>query len=248
MEPVPEADGEERADLRAWWKDSDEYLVEAKGRLGGTEFQELVRKVSDEGMGTLSRSVETSNAFSRRLMKAAEQLQNTPAGPDVIRLIWVYADHLDGFHELECVQKRLLGDAQLVVIDPLVPSFKGIKTCYGYHNNDFRRMPHVHGAILCAPNGFRLIVNHYSPEQDRLRSSHLYQLLTEESAVTDPALEEQGGEAWLVASDWETYGNPADSCAYVRYKYGKRFNVMTGSTFLGLVAGGPLTLAQSEGS
>lgn len=213
-----------RADLRAWWGDAEEYLIEAKERFDGAEFKELMRKISDEGMGTLSRKVEASNAFSRKLMKAAAQLKETPVGSSAVRLIWLYAGHPDATHELECVQRRLLGTAQLVVINPEIPSVDGVKTCYGFYTNDFRRMPHVHGAVLCSPRGLSLLVNPYSIDQQNLRGSQLYQLMAGESAVVDPEREEERGGAWLVANNWDCFDSPPDATAYVNRKYNRRFN------------------------
>lgn len=243
VEPVPQEEGKKRADLLAWWGDAEEYLIEAKERLDGTDFKKLMKKVSDEGMGTISRKVEPSNAFSRKLMKAAQQLKVTPSGPDVVRLIWLYAGHPDATHELDCVEKRLLGDAQLVVINlhTDIPSVEGMKTCYGYCDNDFRRMPHVHGAVRCSSRGMRLLVNPYCSEREKLRESRFYELMGSKSAITDPEHEEQRGEAWLVDDDWGSFGDPPDATAYLIRKYDRRFNVGTDTSFVGLVAGPPLT-------
>lgn len=242
VEPVPQKEGEKRADLRAWWGNTEEYLIEAKERLDGSDFKKLMKKVSAEGMGTISRKVEPSNAFSRKLMKAATQLKETPASAEAIRLIWLYAEHPDAAHELDCIQKRLLGDAQLVVINvnTNIPSVEGVKTCYGFHDNDFRRMPHVHGAVRCSPGGLLLLVNPYCSDQKALRKSRFYELMETESAVIDPEQEEDRDEAWLVTNDWDRFDDPPDTRAYVVHKYDRRFNVMTDSTFLGLVAGPPL--------
>src|SRR5690606_15142505 len=95
------------------------------------------------------------------------------------------------------------------------PSVEGVRTCYGFHDNDFRRMQHVHGAVRCSSKGLQLLVNPYCAGRDNLRRSQFHVLMKSKAAVIDPECEEERREAWLVARDWDRFDNPPDAGVYV---------------------------------
>src|SRR6185312_17450364 len=94
VEPIDEAPGAKRADLRAT-RAGEEYVVEAKGRSESRKWLEFKRKVETIGFDTLSREIEPWNAMSSRIEHAHRQLNETPASPQAVRLMWVPAQHDD---------------------------------------------------------------------------------------------------------------------------------------------------------
>lgn len=229
VEVVPTSNNSRRADIRAWHGD-EEYIVEAKGRDLGDVIQNVHRRARAEGFAEITRLVQPSNAFSKKLLGAGNQLRQTPSGPGAFQLIWVFAAHDDENFEIECIEKRLHGIAELVVVNPKTLEVS-TRPCFYYSGNDFRRMQHVHGAILCCRSGLRLLLNSFCPSREQFRSSSLYRRFADSGVAIDPELLESDGAAFVIGADFSSNGAANAQWAYIKAKYGALTSKMMETQF-----------------
>ncbi len=218
-EDIDVAPYEKRADLRARWL-SEEYLFEAKSREPHSGWLALRKQAIAEIGASTSRPVEPWNSLASTIEEAYDQLMATPCSKNAFRILWVVAPNLDDSFVIACLEKRLLGTKCLTAVaDPNALVMPRMLDCYHYSQNGFERCPHLDGAILSSIEGGRLYLNYYSPNHLRFRTSYLYKKFAEKSAVVDPEIEVEKGNALMLANDFCGPRDGGHQWEYLKQKY-----------------------------
>ena len=216
VEEIPESrkENEQRADLRVFYN-QEAYLIEAKGNEKSTLPDTFYSSLITHRISNISRHVKPWNGISGKLITASKQLLKTPKNNTDFQIIFICALHEDSSFHLECIEKRLNGQAMLGFKKSNLSSI-GFKPCYYYDYCDFPRMPHVHAAILLGPQGFRLLINTFCPNRTQFRNSYLYSLFSE--SLCDPEQQEKSGTAYLIGNDFKP--NEQTKWQYLQSRYG----------------------------
>jgi len=214
IDAVPDS---RRADLEV--RRNDEiYIVEVKGRDEDEEFAAAAR---GQGIAYVERTIGRSNSLSKQVRIAAEQLRRTPAQVNTFRIIVLVGardfPEVDG----ERFQNTLYGSVDIIrsVTAPEVVA----RPCYYLDFNEFYALRDVDAALLLLPSAgkvaVRLCMNNFSGRVRSLRDSHLYRMLWEHGAVSDPELPESQGRAYIADTDIDRHNRDA-VFEYVKTKYG----------------------------
>lgn len=224
---------EKRADLLASFEE-EEYVIEAKLREPHSKWKSLIEDVSKNGTSNISRDVKPWNALSSTIKEAYLQLQDTPASPNAFRLLWIVAPHNDSEFVIKCLKIRLLGTADLVIINGFdcQPS---IKKCYHYFSNDFERSPQLDAVVIGDKKSGQLLVNCYSKNKATFRASKLYTFLDKSNAVIDPEIHSKDGSYLIISTEFNGIRDGKSQWQYLKDKYGIQTSLMYGSYFNGLV-------------
>jgi hypothetical protein len=233
VEDIPEAPPNKRADLRVW-AGEEEYIVEAKLRAPHDGWLELMKKVGAEGYASTSRQIDPWSSLSSTILQAHAQLAATPAGPGAFRVLWAVALHADDGFVISCLEKRLLGSVQIVLIDPMALKVGDIVTCYHHASNDFERCPQLDAAVLGTRTGANLFINYFSERRAALRASRLHGVFDAHGAVVDPEVQAASGKAYMLGNDFEGPRDGKTQAAYLRKKHGIMGNVMMEFQFAGM--------------
>jgi hypothetical protein len=221
---------ERRADLFVSYG-SEEYIVEAKSRAPHQGWNEFMKRARAEGGATTSRRIDPWNALSSTILEAYQQLLSTPASAEVFRVLWCVALHDDESFVKACMKKRLLGTERLVAIEwPVRASMSDkppkIIDCHYHGSNDFERCPKLDAAVVGTRKGGQLLVNMYSEQRARFRSSRLHAMFAKYNAVIDAEVAEQRGEAFMLGCDFVGPRNGKSQWAYIRDRYGVGTSIM----------------------
>jgi len=233
VEDIPEAASGKRADLRVRWLE-EEYVLEAKLRAPRREWLELMEKADTEGYATASRNISPWASLSSTIREAHQQLVATPAGRGAFRILWIAALNDDDRFIVACLEKRLLGTARVVIIDPHTLSVT-TSTCYHHGSNDFELCAGIDAAVLCTCRDATLFVNYFSERREAFRKSQLHRMFDRHGAVVDPEIEVTAGTALMLGSDF--VGPRAGGHAQWKYlldRYGVRSSPMMESQFWGM--------------
>lgn len=226
VDTIPSEPAVKRADLRAHY-DTEEYLIEAKAKAEGAEWNSYVGELNSTAVAPLTREIASRSTITRVIKEVYEQLVATPAGNDAFRLAWLVALHDDGEYTMECAKVRLFGLETVSVIDEHV----AIKPCFYYGYSSFREYEQMDGAVLSVREGLKLCVNSFSPRRAAFMRSRLYTELSRVGPVCDPVALEAAGNAFLVGKDFVGKPGGRDVWQYLLIKYGVRTSVMTRSQF-----------------
>jgi len=224
---------EKRADLLASFEE-EEYVIEAKLRMPHSDWRKLIEDASLKGVSTISRDMKPWNALSSTIKEAYRQLQATPASPNAFRLLWIFAPHNDSEFVIECLKIRLLGTADLAIINGFdcQPS---IKKCYHYFSNDFEKSPQLDAVVIGDKKSGQLLVNCYSKNKVTFRASKLYTFLDKSNAVIDPEIHSKDGSYLIISTEFKGIRDGKSQWQYLKDKYGIQTSLMYGSYFNGLV-------------
>jgi hypothetical protein len=236
---------ERRADLFVSYG-SEEYIIEAKSRAPHQGWNELMKRARTEGGATTSRRIDPWNALSSTILEAYQQLLSTPAPAEVFRVLWCVVLHDDGEFVKACMKKRLLGTERLVAIElPVMASTFNkppkIIDCHYHGSNDFERCPKLDAAVVFTREGGQLLVNMYSEQRARFRSSCLHTIFSKYNAVIDAEVAEQRGEAFMLGCDFVGPRNGKSQWVYIRDRYGVGTSIMIDQQFNALAT---MNLAQ----
>jgi len=233
VEEIPTARNERRADLRAAWS-NEEYVIEAKGKNQTASWTSLVSEAKRGALASTSRDVKPWNALSAVIRDANEQLSSTPASNTAFRVLWLVAAHNDSAFVLSCIEKRLFGLENVVVIKSF-HTLPIVKPCYYHSHSDFIRFPDLDAAILSNLQTGYMCVNSFSHRREALRSSRLYSILNKRGAVRDPEIAESEGIAFLIAENIN-HSSSGGQWKYLKEKYGYGTCVMMDTQFNALLS------------
>ncbi|KYG10192.1 hypothetical protein BE21_13540 [Sorangium cellulosum] len=231
VEDIPEAEveGQKRADLLATY-DDEEYIVEAKFRNPHHEWRELCQRAESDAFATTTRDIEPWATLSNVICKAHAQLISTPSSTGAFRMLWVVALHPDDNFVMACTKKALVGTRLLFAYNEadLTKNFGALpqaRECYYFDDNDFERYPGIDAAMLCTFQGGQLFVNHFSPNLERFRRSHLYTTINEKGAVVDAEILTRSGRAFMLNNDFLGPRREGAQQIYLRETYGALVSV-----------------------
>lgn len=230
---IPTVVGDKRADLFATYK-NEIFIVEAKLREPHSEWMGLLQDIRSNDLKTLSRPVKPWSALSSKLQGAYQQLLSTPAPIGAFRILWLVAPHDDADFVLECLKVRLLGRAKLTIIHD-IHSLPAIKDCFHYHQSEFQRAPELDAVILTNQTSGQLLVNCYSENKVRPRTSHFYTTLQHANAVVDPEELNAQGSCFLIPTNYVGGHSDKSKWQYLKQTYGVMTSVMHESLFRGIV-------------
>lgn len=230
--------GQKRADLRVT-AGAEEYTVEAKEREPHRDWQVAAQKADLDGFASISRDIRPWWLLGKRIAEAREQLVATPASPDAFRVLWVVALHGDAQFVTSCYEKQLLGRRLLMAFRPeyfadrMTDAVEAWQCLY-FDDNDFERYPELDAAMLCTPAGGQLLVNHFSPNRERFRSSRLYSIVDQYGAVLDAEVLVRNRRALMIDTDFRGPRGQGAQQTYLEEKYGLLVSVAQESQFHGV--------------
>ena len=188
VEEIPTA-GSPRADLRAT-DGTSVYLIEAKDK-------EEDAKASKERLACFDRGdlyeqqdlLSRSNRIKGILMKARDQLDNTPRSGTAFQLIWFHATGVDADTKYRQAFATFYGYVHIIPVSE--HRNESAKECFYFDYNAAFEMPSVDALILSEQktrDGFiiQLCLNEFSPRASNLRSSRLFKELAASGSTVDP--------------------------------------------------------------
>jgi len=211
---IAETGSAQAADFRV--RDSQEaFLVEVKGRGPNANF---ARQLEIEARAESEQRMARINTISRQVREAADQLAATdPDDRTSFRVLAFVAAGDDPDLQVDQFQKTIYG-----TVDLLTDTGSGATAmpCFYFTFSDFFRFRHIDAAVVLSPRGARLCINGFGGASHLLRASRLHSSFSSADAVTDPALVEGQGQAYIADTDFDRRDELA-VLAYVREKYGR---------------------------
>ena len=212
VEPVAPVDGEKRADYVAR-RGQDAYVIEVKGP---GENPAVRAELLATGHVTTVEAAGRTNSTLGKIRDAVDQLNATPAPDGAFRIAALVADSRD--EDLQTAQyvSTLYGKEMLFVLG--ASGLQGPFDCYYFTFNEFHRHRTLDASLILTQDGSRLCPNTFAAGYDRFRSSHLYLLHRQHSALEDPSEAEAAGTGFILDADIDRRDETA-LLDFVRQKY-----------------------------
>jgi hypothetical protein len=218
VSPIRQISGDRHADLIAD-KDGMRTVLEVKSRLDDPIFNSLAPKVESGKVQEYSAPTGKTGTFSRRVKKAASQLEGSARSND-FRCLWFVIDP----HQLVEVDDQIIGTllGRRYILGGKEPDESGAvvsESCYALGRADFQRCPEIDCAIIDQMEKALFIANIHSPRYSKLAKWPLRKIFPSES-VKDILVEEKAGKAYIVPLDTPISCDD-DILEYVKEKYGR---------------------------
>jgi hypothetical protein len=233
--PVSKEEKQKRADLKASL-DNEVLIIEAKSKEPHQGYFDLLKQVQTKGYGSCTREEIAWNALSSVVEGASHQLIETPAPQSSPRILWVSCLHDDWRFVLDTFQHRLYGDVDLNLFRDTsgLPEMVGIRRCFYYNGSDFLRYQIVDAAILAGPTSAKVLVNELGNRVEQLRLTTLYMKMKEYSALCDPKLLRESGEAIAILDT--SLRDQNAKWQYLLDKYGFKTSIMHNYSYKALLS------------
>lgn len=218
VKPVPRIEGKKTADLHAW-DSQDEYAIEVKS---SHELAEFEAQAQQETLVTQSMDLGRSNAMSKVIRDAAEQLKSTVSRDDQFQIMWFRPEQL--YHGKE-VMHQLVSTLYGLAYLPELGNDSGDRTnpCFFLHFNKFYEEKDLDGVVVHIGGTGKIFLNPLSNRHGAFRRSEVCKYFDKQDVVFDPNKFVSQGNAYD-ASDIE--GSRKDLSKIISKlgeKYGKRF-------------------------
>ncbi len=172
-----------RADFRVR-DESNEYIIEVRGRQNSNFPRRLSEKALRDGVASGSRRLQPDNTMDGWIRDKAGQLEQTPGTGDAFRVLWVALTGDDTDFVTAQLRQTLYGLQRLIVHDAHGQPER-VTDCYYYHHFVFFRTPALSGVVVTRADGGCLLANPCAVDAARFRASRLYRIFLPES-VEDP--------------------------------------------------------------
>ena len=190
---IPEATSK-RADLSGSDAAGANYLFEVKDKEDIKLTEQQIDRLNAGEVVSDAQPTTYNNTIAGIYDDAARQLEQTPADAGTFRLIWLFADGSDQKLIRDRAFATFYGQISLFSIDPIVKSENGVVECFYFDHNSAFKLQSVDGVILCDSSGIQLLMNEFSMNYSRLKSSVLFEQFAKYDAYVDPTeLEESAG-------------------------------------------------------
>ena len=199
VEEVPSAAGKLRADYIAY-DGSSSYIVEVKGPGEDDSFAEdLARR----GTATRIQLDARTNPLSKKIRKAAKQLEATPAPESAFRVVALVTGERDIRLRASQYVATLYGIESLFSLEDENP--RAPPSCYYSTFNEFFELRAVEAPMFLTPSGSTLRPNTFANRYDQFTESELYAIHRRNNAVQDPLVSEKAGETFIADTDLDRH-------------------------------------------
>jgi hypothetical protein len=206
------------ADLSAT-KDGMRTIIEVKARLEDPIFKELLPVISRDGSGMYRAGSGKTNAFSKKVKVAADQLKSSASSTD-FRCLWFLIQENQSVEVGDQIRGTLLG--RRFLLGGKEDNSEGIaqaEPCYVLSRADFFRFPEIDAAIIDFFGKADMIVNPASPRYMELKKWPLWKAFKEHDAIRDILEEERLKKAYVVPQEAKVKSDQ-EILDFVRRKYG----------------------------